>query len=292
MRPPSGYANAAGGAANDNSWTFNPGATEFVPGGVMPGGGGGRGSPASPPGQVGPMHPPMNPPMPPGPMPPMGAGPRGAPMHPMAQMAGVFPPMAGQFPGNPWGPQPPMPGMPPWPPVGPGMPMGPQDWNTGQPPRGPMPSYAGGHHAAGSAPGIGNQMSANGANLGSASHSAPAAIEPPSVFVAIWNLHPDVSEKELKEELSEVDFLPEEDSVGKFKEVTGAYLCGFHEEYFANAFVISFDDTSGLLRSAVGENIRAAKWTQDSEWGEENSVPSAIQSEFPGLRDELLNSKA
>jgi len=165
------------------------------------------------------------------------------------------------------------------------MPMGPasHDWN--QPPRGPaMPSFPGAHLMPGAAPQMGSQASANGA----ASHPAPPPpAKPPHIFVALWNLSPEVSDAELKEELAEVDFMPDDEKVAKFKEAPGAYLCGFREEYFANAFAISFNGSVGLLRSEGG-TVRAAKWTKDLEWGEVTDVPGFIQTELPALRDEFV----
>lgn len=239
----------------DAQWNVN--AEVFVPnagrppqpmGGGAPSGGAGMPAPGVPGGPMGP-RPPMGPPF-------QGQG-----------YPGVWPPqgvpgpnMASGMAGPGW---PRMPMEAPWQQMPGGMP-GPQGPQGAAPPAmygGPMP---GGMIGAGS-PGQGMPPQAE----------APDVAATPQSFVAVWNLEAETDEEGLRNELDEIDFLP--DTFMKVQDLDGAFLLGYREfPFLSEALWVALDGTQGHLKDNGGP-VCVARPTDDKD------VPAEITRAFDEL---------
>merc|ERR1712176_1246392 len=100
---------------------------------------------------------------------------------------------------------------------------------------------------------------------GSASAPPKTAAAKVDTYVAAWNFNEEYTEDELRQQLLDVDFHPDE--VLACEDIHGAFILRFADSWHANALIVSLDGTSEHLSPCVGETLRLAKWSvEPSEW--------------------------
>mmetsp|Transcript_123042 Transcript_123042/g.244909 ORF Transcript_123042/g.244909 Transcript_123042/m.244909 type:complete len:239 (-) Transcript_123042:91-807(-) len=148
-----------------------------------------------------------------------------------------------------------------WVPVGPGM-----------PPEGMVPSWHFRNH--GHMLGVSSPM----LQPGSASSQPKATAK---TYVAAWNFQEEYTETELRQQLLDIDFHP--DDVWACPAIHGAFILRFADSWHANALIVSLDGTSEHLSPCTGETLRLAKWSMEPPMWSADDVPAELQREAQSL---------
>ena len=90
--------------------------------------------------------------------------------------------------------------------------------------------------------------------------------------VAMWNLDSEYTVDALTEALDNIDFKPEDLFACR---LGGAVLLFYKEPWFAQALIVSLDDTRGHLRDN-GRPVRVSRWREDLGRWHPNNVPLQI----------------